>query len=197
MFYPVGHRFYCFGNTYILAQLSEIRGTFINVESGNRYSDDFVLLELGGNGVRGTYYVPEELQEISVFSKEDKPDIVEFFRYIRPHNNTGEIDNLRGVTLRFVLNYPEDKVDVFVSICNGDNFEKQLGRDLCTWARDAYRFEFRMPEGINFDRWGGAVFWFICQLTQGHWRSLKGDGFTNQLQLNSVIRSILTMYSQR
>ena len=201
MFYPVGHRFHYFGNTYILAQLSEVHGTFINVESGNRYSDDFVFLEIGGDGVRGTYAVPREFLANTEISVEEKPDVVEFYRYIRPRHRlstgnkvAGEIDNLRGVTLKFVLDYPANLVWVYVAICNGDNFFKKIGRVLC--GLSGKYFVFQIPDDrISFDHDSGAVNWFIRQLDDRNYDYMTSTfGFNNARDLESYRRKIVEMY---
>lgn len=76
--------------------------------------------------------------------KENKPNPFVVPRFVRPlHRN----DNLYGVTLVFILNYETRIVDVGISICNGDNFVKQIGIDL---ALDGSNFVsgLHMPDDI-------------------------------------------------
>jgi hypothetical protein len=71
----------------------------------------------------------------------EKPRFIEVVRYCRPlymdirHDLYGNIISNQGVTFYFVLDYQEKEVRFGYSVCNGDNFEKRMGRDL---AKDMY-----------------------------------------------------------
>jgi hypothetical protein len=95
-------------------------------EPGTEYSDICV------NELIDLFYTPrivepEKEEDPRVPSvKTEKPRFVKFIRYARPCRD-GEIDNLRGITFYFVLDYENEEVMFGYSVCNGDNFSKTSG----------------------------------------------------------------------
>lgn len=59
-----------------------------------------------------------------------KPDLIEVVRYYRPLNDNGNIDSSRGITAIFTIDYVNNVFKATWSMCNGDNFDKQLGKAL-------------------------------------------------------------------
>jgi len=87
-----------------------------------------------------------------------KPRFVEVVRYIRPEPTVYEDSNMYGVTLVFKLDYRDRKVDVGISICNGDNFDKEIGVSLAKMGGITVK-NLNMP--ANFDAHEGITHWFI------------------------------------
>lgn len=58
-----------------------------------------------------------------------KQDIVKLFRYVRPYSWDG-IDNLRGLTFYIELNYKNRDIRFSFSRCEGDNFDKNFGKQI-------------------------------------------------------------------
>lgn len=118
------------------------------IRAGDRFAgyrvvqlDDKLYLEGVNNN---NALVREALDDISGIvitanksTKEDTPKkkhrFVEFYRYVRPLDEHG-YDPLKGVTLKFVLDYEERTIIVGYSVCNGDNFVKAEGRRRAAFA---------------------------------------------------------------
>lgn len=89
-------------------------------------------------------------------SKSTKPNVIEVIRFIRPDHGYYIDANMYGVTLAFTLDYELRKVHVGISICNGDNFEKDTGVALArTYRHNVTNLD--MPK--SFD--GCLVKWFM------------------------------------
>jgi hypothetical protein len=66
-----------------------------------------------------------------------KPRYVNFVRYLRPYKWDGnftrtEVDNLRGTTFAISLDYEFQTISFAYSVCNGDNFDKSVGKAIAT-----------------------------------------------------------------
>lgn len=115
---------------YMLCQVGPGVGMWICPKSGNRLVDDRIKLEwkpktlVDGNGF-GTWVEVKETPKPKTEVKKD--DVVYLTRYIRCRNDSGEIDNMSGVTLVIKLDYKEKEVLFSYSICDGDNFDKGEG----------------------------------------------------------------------
>ena len=160
-FYPYGTLFSLLGNTrakYLLAQVAPLKGAFISMTDGNRWSD--TPIELVWSGARGKSGLPADSQYLEYFTPSNvedkaapltassKPTVIEFFRYIRPRNpETGEIDPCRGLTLAVRLNYKHNMIEYGVSVCEGENFVKETGKDLAKLRLDNFlsAFYFTIP----------------------------------------------------
>lgn len=87
---------------------------------------------------------------------------VEVVRYIRPLDmNCGGKSNMYGVTLIFSLDYEARSIDVLLSVCNGDNFDKSIGLRLARQG-DIGVFNAPMPYDIySCTSEDSLVQWFI------------------------------------
>ena len=73
---------------------------------------------------------------------------VRVIRYIRPNNfNIDYLDidfiehsNLHGITILFDIDHEEQKVTASFSICNGDNFDRKIGKRLAEQRRAVISF---------------------------------------------------------
>ena len=89
-------------------------------------------------------------------AKTAKPNVIEVIRFIRPDHGYYIDANMYGVTLAFTLDYELRKVHVGISICNGDNFEKDTGVALAsTYRHNVTNLD--MPKSFN----GCLVKWFM------------------------------------
>lgn len=125
-FYPIGSKLSNadYGEC-ILAQTGSGMGTMISLQNGNRISEPTELTwepKIGYGLYSSHPYIEEFIQP------EKKPDVILFHRYIRPRNFWGEVDNMRGVTVAVELDYNQRLARFGISICDGDNFNKDLGR---------------------------------------------------------------------
>ena len=96
-----------------------------------------------------------------------KKNPVEVIRYIRPLDEYchGQ-SNMFGVTLVFTLDYNLRRIDVGISVCNGDNFDKKLGIDLAK-EKGISVLNAYMPDDIyNCRSTDSLVDWFITRLPQ-------------------------------
>jgi hypothetical protein len=90
--------------------------------------------------------------------KEDKKNPLQVIRFVRPKDKH---DNMRGVTLVFLLDYKNRNITVGISVCNGDNFCKETGVSLATDGTN-YISGLYMPDGIyNCTSKDGLVKWFM------------------------------------
>lgn len=94
----------------------------------------------------------------TVAPKKDKPDNVQIVRYVRPVGF--ENSNMFGVTLVFDLDYKARRVHVGMSICNGDNFEKEVGVGLALMGYNGI-YNIPMPDNFDDEERPGIVPWFF------------------------------------
>ena len=93
--------------------------------------------------VKTGYFTPDPLlsvrREVStsdIRNTKKKPEFVNLIRYVRPHNEFGEIDNMEGSTFVIRLDYRNKNIIFAYSVCSGDNFCKDEGVE-----RAKYRFD--------------------------------------------------------
>lgn len=66
---------------------------------------------------------------------------VDFFRFYRPIDpNAGFADSSKGVTFYIRLNYTKRWMRVSISVCNGDNFDKDYGKYLARLVYDEGKY---------------------------------------------------------
>lgn len=108
--------------------------------------------------VNETFISAKVTESVNRMIKEEiKPRYVRFFRHVCPlisdsnHPGYCEIDPLKGVTLKFELDYAERSINVWWSTCNGDNFSKSYGRGRAEIFASApgrgHFVKFKMPAG--------------------------------------------------
>ena len=105
-------------------------GVWVSTDDFNRISDETV--EFTSDGVAP---MPAGVYSWLMGAKE-KNRFVDLFRYVRPLNKNFEIDNMKGITFRIQLDYKFKTIKFAYSVCNGDNFEKQTGRERAQFAFD-------------------------------------------------------------
>ena len=60
-----------------------------------------------------------------------KPGVVEFYRYVRPiDKKTGYADSTKGTCFYIVMNYDIRVLRVAISVCNGENFSKEIAKEI-------------------------------------------------------------------
>lgn len=151
---------------FMLVQVGSGRGMLINIPTGNRLDDVTVdLTHQGGlfTGMYGTTYgellrvyggynIGNEINVLAITNagtiprqvETEKPDVVNFVRYIRPRDYDGVIDNMYGVTILFTLDYKLNNIKFQYSICRGDNFNKKKGVEI---AETRAVYVIAMPNG--------------------------------------------------
>ena len=69
-----------------------------------------------------------------------KPEIIEVVRYIRPDVYDSFPlclhDNLHGITVIFTVDYAARTVKAQWSVCNQDNFDRKVGKDIARQAKE-------------------------------------------------------------
>lgn len=70
----------------------------------------------------------DSLTEANLTSED--PGTIVVYRYIRPYSWDTEVDSQRGITLAFLLDYNTRTIEVGFSVCDGDNFKKETGREI-------------------------------------------------------------------
>lgn len=102
--------------------------------------------------------IVKKTKKIGREGKENKPNPLEVIRFIRPLDSD---DNMHGVTLAFLLDYDNRFITVGISVCNGDNFSKEIGVAYATDGSN-YISGLYMPDEIyNCTSKIGLVEWFI------------------------------------
>lgn len=141
-FYPIGSAFdHPIYGKCILAQVDDGKGAVISLTEGNRvYSPR--LLDYNHNHpgygawntskIFGDFFETMEQETVERKEREDK---VHFFRYIRPRNVWGGVDSRRGVTFSIELDYVKRIARYGFCICEGENFDKVVGRALSAGRR--------------------------------------------------------------
>ena len=151
-------------NGYILSQVEDRYSLFFNRVTGRVWS--FVKYPIYQNPEDNFYYsfvdedrlptcqVPKVVETDINTPLDKKERFVSFIRYVRPkHNN--EIDNLQGVTFAIVLDYQEKTIKYGYSVCDGDNFIKEIGTSLAQTNLNVKPIIIPMPNGRISD--DGAV----------------------------------------
>jgi hypothetical protein len=60
-----------------------------------------------------------------------KPGTAEFYRYVRPiDKKTGYADSTKGTCFYIVMDYDTRKLKVAISVCNGENFSKEIAKEI-------------------------------------------------------------------
>ena len=122
--------------------------------------------EVNFNQTRLNTYI-QSYEESKQTKRNKKKNPVEVIRYIRPmdENCYGQ-SNLFGVTLVFTLDYNRRRINVGISVCNGDNFDKKLGIDLAK-EKGISVLNAYMPDDIyNCQSRDSLVDWFVTRLPQ-------------------------------
>lgn len=129
LFYKVGEKVRNGEREVVLARISAGGGMWIATDDYNRISDNTVSIRSGFGPM------PERVYSW-LMAAEEKNRFVDLFRYVRPLNKNFEIDNMKGITFRIQLDYKFKTIKFAYSVCNGDNFEKQTGRERAQFAFD-------------------------------------------------------------
>ena len=58
------------------------------------------------------------------------PPRLEVIRFYRPRNEKGEVVTKLGLTVLYELDYENRHIIAFFAICDGDNFDKNIGRQM-------------------------------------------------------------------
>lgn len=72
---------------------------------------------------------------------------VEVIRYLRPflfEHYYGINNNLYGITIIYTINYEEKNVKASWSICNEDNFDKAVGKEIARNSKTYVNFDLEM-----------------------------------------------------
>ena len=89
---------------------------------------------------------------------------VKVVRYIRPENfgwDFMENSNLYGITIIFELDHEARDVTASFSICNGDNFSREVGKYLAETSNAVVTFDMD-----DIDTYGGLIFALTNRLNQ-------------------------------
>lgn len=107
--------------------------------------------------------------ENAINTQVDKPDFANVFRYIRPieffdFEEYGDFTNLYGITINYLIDYKTGVVDAGWSVCNGDNFDKKIGRKLAEETSKVFTFLLS-----DVDKYEGLTNALVANITEGHW----------------------------
>lgn len=120
--------------------------------------------------------------------KEDKKNPVEVVRFLRPYSFN---ENMFGVTFIFTLNYHTRRIDVKISVCNGDNFSRQEGIDRAKNGKISMN-NLYMPDDIyNSNGKDGLVKWLIERVPNETCGDKNAKFNINQ----TTLKLIIDMYS--
>lgn len=96
-----------------------------------------------------------------------------FYRYVRPlytdKSGVVQLHPTKGVTLRFNMDYVTRCVSVSYSICDGDLFSKQIGREIAAASWSDRCIMFSIPDG-GFDC-NGIVASFVKIIHDARWQA--------------------------
>lgn len=97
--------------------------------------------------------------------KEKKRNPIRVVRYIRPLDELcANKSNMYGVTLVFDLDYDARKIDVGISICNGDNFDRKEGIKRAMSGKLSITNIYMPDEIYHCNGDAGLVEWFVAKL---------------------------------
>ena len=114
-----------------------------------------------------------------------KPDVVEFFRYIRPYDHVAQspIGNM-GATLKFTLDYKNRIITLVAAVCKNETFSKAVGKQMCEKLADR-QWSFIMPHtGIPET---GVCEFVVRQLIQ---LSQLGNAYK---EVHGILREVIKM----
>ncbi len=122
-----------------------------------------------------------------------KENPIEVIRYLRPLDELcGYRSNLYGVTFIFTLDYEKKKIDVNLSVCNGDNFSKKDGVDFAREGKISIT-NIDMPDYIyNCSTKDSLVYWFLNRFPNEFDRKKSPDTIFNIR--NNTIKLINQIY---
>ena len=120
-----------------------------NVKYGDRQGNwVYVASPLGASGFWINVTTGETRDSLTEASekvvrdfKAEKPRFIRFVRYLRPIRTApftkefsvayrNEVDNMRGTTFVIQLDYLSRTISFAYSVCRGDNFEKNVGKNI-------------------------------------------------------------------
>jgi hypothetical protein len=103
-----------------------------------------------------------------------KPAIVEVTRFYRATDDYGYVISDRGVTVNFTLDYEHRKYTAMWSLCQGDNFSKEVGINTAKYCKSPISGDFN-PELNLFNNLLTNVDILLCNhsLLPFHQHNLK------------------------
>lgn len=125
-----------------------------------------------------------------------KPHFITVYRYIRPDVDACISQNLYGITLRFDINYNNGLTKVSWAICNGDNFDKSVGRAYASENQDGSNVLFMWTKEI--ERFKGAVPAFLNTLELDTEKKLRRyvTGDVNYFDLQRRLMNIMSKHAE-
>lgn len=125
-----------------------------------------------------------------------KPHFIRVYRYIRPSEYDLVRQNLYGITLRFDINYDSGITKASWSICNGDNFCKDVGRVYAADNEDGSNVMFMWTSEIN--RLKGAIPAFVNTLELDTEKKLRRHvtGDVQYFDLQRRLMNIMSKYAK-
>lgn len=135
--YEIGSKFKATHSEHVisLVMVDSQRAMLIDMDTCNRWSD--TMYPILSRPARVEFDPTLQSLEEYIAPKE-KPDVISFYRYIRPFCPN---ENLYGTTLHFEVDYKNRSFSCGVAICNGQNFTKEHGRSASA-ADHAVKFNF-------------------------------------------------------
>lgn len=119
--------------------------------------------------------------------KEDKKNPVEVIRFLRPY---AFHENMFGVTFIFTLDYHKRRIDVQLSVCNGDNFSRKEGVNEARKNKNTITGIY-MPDDIyHSNGTDGLVTWFVTRVPD----ETRGDKNVKFNVHYNTIRLVTSMY---
>lgn len=81
-------------------------------------------------------------------SEPDLPARLDVIRFYRPRNHEGKVVNDLGLTVLYELDYERRHIIAFFAICDGDNFDRNVGRQLVK-ERQKARMGIKLPLALE------------------------------------------------
>lgn len=172
------------GNMFVVASVTLKDAVVVNQKNGKVFSHCFPVTVK--NMYDATIVVDTEEVENEIGVSQEKT--LRVVRHVRPTDIFYK--ELYGFTLVFDLNYTTRKIDVGISVCNGDRFNRKIGFELATSGRN-YVKNLDMPDSIFYGESArGLVSWFIEDSTH---ENMDNDCAEYQVAF-STIETMIDMY---
>lgn len=104
-----------------------------------------------------------------------KSRFTEFYRHVRFQDpEWGKIDNHSGITLRVLIDHKRNVVSFSYALCNGDLFERRIGREIAKERPPIAEFHFKSnKDTIANNSVTNQILTFIMNSTSGELRMLR------------------------
>lgn len=136
------------------------------------------------------------VEKINNVNTPKKKNPIHVVRYIRPQDEYCISSNLYGVTLIFTLDYEKRLIDVGISVCNGDNFDRKVGVKLASGGEIGVKNALMPSDIYTGESKDGLVDWFIQRFPEEYISYRNDKNINTKININTkTINLINTIYS--